>query len=211
MSQIKLDELRLHAPNVDIQPSKGWRELAKRGVRSASYKVFARAFLPNGEQVAVDLRLPALNADRVFADIGTEEVPFVASLLAKQDANIDSAILATDPLGEPVIENGAPVYAEPAIVQDDGAEFDLAYGTLWFCTVHGGVRLTLKGVTLTPTGRSTQGEKPLAVYSAEAASHEVTKVAAASGPALLGRVKIGGTNPQAARANAAARAVPVAM
>lgn len=203
MARITVEELRLNAPNIDLQPSKSWRDLAKKGVRSMSYKVFARATLPSGEQIGVDLRIPALNEDHEIADIGTDEVPVIAGLLAKSDKHLDTLKLRYNADGSVAVDkDGAPVYAEAPVLQDDGQQFPSEYGTLYFCTLHGGVRITLAGVTLETTGRTTQGAKEgetIQVFAADAKDYRVERVAAAKGPSLLGRVKIGATSGGATR------------
>ena len=213
---MKLDSLQIHSINVDLVPGKNWRELAKSGRKAMHYRVFGRATVA-GQPAGVSFSLDALENGEI-KDFGSAEVPAVASLLAKNDPNLDTAKLRYGPDGRPLVNtDGTPVYDEQPIVQDDGTEFDPAYGTLFFCTLHGGLRVTLNGVELeraldkSGAPRSTKGtaESPsVPVFDAQIEGVTVERRARAQGHGLLGRVKIGatagGTAQQAARITAKA-------
>lgn len=196
MARIAVEELRLNGANIDLQPSKDWRALAKTGRRSMHYKIFARAKLENGQEVGVDLRVGALDADREIADLGDGSVPVIAGLLAKNDPNIDSLKLRYRADGSPeTAEDGSPVYAEGPLMQDDGSEFPNRFGTLYFATLHGGIRLTAANAVLEPTGRTAAGSgegTQIPVYRCECAALHAEKAAVAGGGKLFGAVKIGG-------------------
>ena len=213
MARIAVEELRLGGANIDLQPSKDWRALAKAGRRAMHYKIFARAKLENGQEIGVDLRVGALDADREIADLGDGSVPVIAGLLAKNDPNIDSLKLRYRADGSAeTAEDGSPVYAEGPLMQDDGAEFPNRFGTLFFATLHGGIRLTAVNAALEPTGRTAAGSAGdgalIPVYRCECAELRAGKAAAAAGGKLFGSVKIGATggskDRQAARARGTA-------
>lgn len=209
--------IELTTLNVDLVPSKNWREMAKSGRKSMNYKLFGHAKMPGtGELIAVSCVVGALNEAGELADFGTAEVPAVAGLLAKTDPRLDSAKLKYGADGKPVTdENGAPVYDE-VVLQDDGTEFDLTFGTLFFATLNGGRRFTLLGAELTPSlsngeqrfAKDAAGQPTIPVYDAVIDGILVERRAVAKGSGLLGRVKIGATDggdaAAAARRNAAA-------
>lgn len=194
--------IELFNVNVDLQPSRTWKELAKAGRKSMSYKIFGHAKAEDGTLIAVSASVGALNADGVLVDFGSPEVPAVSGLLAKYDERLDTAKLRYGDDGRPVVNaDGTPVYDEAPIVQDDGNEFDLAYGTLYFCTLHSGIKITLVGAELTPAltngaqrrAKDAKGEKTVPVYDASIEGVKVEKRAVAAGGTLLGKVKIGAT------------------
>lgn len=197
MARITVEELRLNGANVDLMPPKDWREAAKKGRRSMAYKIFARAKLENGQEIGVSLRVHALNDKHEIADLGDGSVPVIASLLAKNDPNIDSLKLRYRADGMPeTAPDGTAVYAEGPVMQDDGTEFPSRFGTLFFATLHTNVRFTAVNAVLEPTGRTANGSKEgtqIPVYNCECAELRAEEAAAAGGAALLGTVKFGVT------------------
>jgi len=210
--------LVLNSINVELQPSRNWRELARRGLKSMSYHVFGHGRGEDGKEIAVAVTIPALD-NGTIADLGSEDCPLVNGLLAKTSSNIDSAKLRYKGDGSPVTDaEGHPVYDEqPIIVQSDGSEFDLRFGTLYFCTVNSAVRVKLHGVELTRScGKDGQpsfakdgaGNKVVPVFDASCESVEVEPRARATGRALFDSgVKIGATAGGVAQAAARATAM----
>ena len=143
--------IELFNVNVDLQPSRNWRDIAPQGRKSMSYKIFGHAKAEDGTLIAVSVSIGALNTDGALADFGTAEIPAVSGLLAKYDEKLDTAKLKYGTDGQPVKnEDGTPVYDEAPIVCEDGTEFDLTYGTLFFVTLHSGIKIVLVGTELTP-------------------------------------------------------------
>lgn len=209
MARITVQEIRLTGVNVDLQPSKDWRDLARLGRRSMQYKIFGRARLENGEEIGIDARVAALDDSREIADLGDGSLPVVASLLAKNES-LNSMKLRYRADGMPETDaDGRPVYAEGPVMQDDGKEFPSEYGTHWFCTLHPNLRFTLTGVTLDPAGREVPrvagSPEKIPVYKAEIQGYRVEKVAAAAGAKLFGSVKIGVTGGSAEKQHARAQ------
>ena len=193
--------IELFNVSVDLQPSRNWRELAKAGRKSMSYRIFGHAKAEDGTLIAVSTSVGAIH-DGDIADFGSEETPAVSGLLAKSDPRLDSAALKFDASGQPVKnEDGSPVYDESPIIQDDGQEFDLAYGTRYFCVLNSGIKLILIGAELTPAltngvqrlANDSKGEKTIPVFDAVCDGVKVEKRAVATGAKLLGRIKIGAT------------------
>ena len=199
--------IELFNVSVDLQPSRNWRDLAKIGRKSMAYKIFGHAKDEAGQTIAVSCSVGALDAAGDIVDFGSAEVPAVTGLLAKYDPRLDTAALKYDGSGQPEKnEDGTPVYAEAPTVQDDGQEFDLAYGTLYFCVLASGIRVLLLGAELTPAisngiqrmANDAKGQKTVPVYDAQIDGVKVEKRAVASGGKLLGKVKIGATGGSAA-------------
>ena len=193
--------IELTGVNVDLVPAKNWREMSKQGRKSMSFKIFGHAKDESGNLIAVSTVIGALNEAGEIADFGSAEIPAVASLLAKTDSKLDSAKLKYGADGKPLADaDGNPVYDEN-IVQEDGTEFPLAYGTLFFCTLHGGRRFTLIGAELTPSvqggvqrmAKDAAGNATIPIFDAVADGIKVERRATAQGSSLLGRVKIGVT------------------
>ena len=208
--------LVLNSINVELQPSRNWRELARRGLKSMSYHVFGHGRGEDGKEIAVAVTIPALD-NGTIADLGSEDCPLVNGLLAKTSSNIDSAKLRYKGDGSPVTDaEGRPVYNESPIVTDDGSEFDLRYGTLYFCTVHSGTRVKLHGVELTRScgkdgqpafAKDQSGNKVVPIFDASCEEVTVEPRARATGRALFNSgVKIGATAGGVAQAAARATA-----
>lgn len=194
--------IELFNTNIDLQPAKNWRDLAASGRKSMSYKIFGHAKAEDGSVIAVSASVGAITAEGVIGDLGTAEVPAVSGLLAKNDPRLDTAALKFGPDGQPVRnEDGTPVYDEAPIVCEDGSEFDLAYGTLFFVTLLPGIRLVLDGAELSPSmsngaqrfAKDSKGNKTIPVFDAAVDGVRVERRAVVSGPGLLGRVRVGAT------------------
>lgn len=214
--------IELTGVNVDLVPVKNWRAMAKSGRRGMNYKLFGHAKHPDsGDLIAISAVIGALDNDGELADFGSPEIPAVARLLAKTDAKLDSARLKYGADGKPVEDaDGNPVYDE-VVLQDDGAEFALQYGTLYFCTLHGGRRFTLTGCEITPSvsngsprfAKDAAGNATIPIYDAVADGIKVERRASACGSRLFGSVKVGvtagGEAAVAARKNTSAAAEDV--
>ena len=200
-SSIREDSVTLTGPTVTLIPSKRWRELARSGVRSMHYRIEGQARTASGP-VFIRGTVPATDADGDLVDLAPG---FTVSHLAKWSPALDTAKLRYDGDGNPAkTGDGGPVYDEQPIVQDDGAEFPMSFGTLFLVTAAPRKCITLRDVRLVPTGgHVNNGEIP--VYDAEFADIEVTERAAATGPKLSIRpgVTAGTKTERAARAKGA--------
>jgi len=143
--------------NVELQPRKGWRDLAKEGVASMRYRISAVAEIA-GTMRHVNVFIPATH-DNELLDLGEAEngKPF---LLKNEDGSLklcpkagngsfDSAGVAIDSDGKAKVgKDGLPVFTEPEILMESGEAFNLCFGTLYFVPSHNGLTLKLIGVSL---------------------------------------------------------------
>jgi hypothetical protein len=174
--------------NVELVPAKAWRELAKKGVKSMSYRISGDAEV-NGEILHVNVHVPAINDGRIcglgsaIPANGKEAKEFISSLCPK-NGGLDTAVVATDANGVSVIEDGRPVWVDAPIVQDDGAEFDLAFGTHYFAPHNGGLTIKVNDAAIQPSDRA--AADGTAYYDVRGLSHEVVaaQVARATGAPL---------------------------
>ena len=195
--------------NVELVPAKAWRELAKRNVKSMSYRISGDAEV-NGELLHVNVHIPAINDGQIcglgaaIPANGKEAKEFISSLCPK-NGGLDTAIVATGPDGVSSIgEDGRPVWAEAPVLTDDGTEFDLAFGTHYFCPHNGGLTLCIRDAAIQPSDRAAQDGS--AYYDVRGLSHEVVaaQVARATGAPL----SLFTGAKQAARKNTASAAAP---
>lgn len=193
--------IELTGVNCDLVPAKNWRTMALSGRKSMSYKLFGHAKDDNGNLIAVSTVIGALDEAGDLVDFGTAELPAISSLLAKTDSKLDSAKIKYGADGKPLATpEGLPVYDE-TVLQEDGTEFPVFFGTLFFCTLHGGRRFTLIGAELTPSvqggvqrmAKDAAGNATIPIFDAVADGIKVERRATAQGSSLLGRVKIGVT------------------
>lgn len=208
----KQEKMELSSVNVDLVPVKNWRTLAKSGRRAMNYKIFAHAKTAEGKLIGVAANMFALDANGDIADFGSEECPAIAQLLAKSDSNLDTAKIKYMNDGKIVTDaEGRPVYDE-VVMQDDGVEFPLEFGTLFFCPLKGGIKITALGVELVPAiasngqqrmAKDASGNPTIPVFDMQMEKLSVERRASATGPKLFGKVKIGATDGGAA--NVAAR------
>ena len=143
--------------SVELQPRKGWREKAVEGIASMRYRISATAEI-EGQIRYVNVYLSATHNNEL-QDLGNspDGKPF---LLKNEDGSLklcpragngsfDSAGIAIDSEGKAELdESGMPVFTEPAIIDTEGNEFNLCYGTLFFVPSHQGLTLELLGVSL---------------------------------------------------------------
>ena len=197
--------------NVELVPAKAWRDLAKRGVKSMSYRISGDAEV-NGELLHVNVHVPAINDGQICGlgaavpANGKEAKEFISSLCPK-NGGLDTAVVATDANGVSIVEAGRPVWVDAPIVQDDGQEFDLTYGTHFFCPHNGGLTLCIHDAAIQPSDRAAQDGS--AYYDVRGLSHEVVaaQVARATGAPLT--LFTGAKQAAKKTASAAVSAAPV--
>lgn len=205
--------------NCELIPHKMWRTFAKKGVKSASYRLSGDAEV-DGQTIHVNLFVPAvLNGELQGLGSAVPENsqdktarPFIVSLSPKKVNEIDSALFNTDAEGKAVLDaDGNLVYAEPELLQDDGTPFDLRYGTHYFCPHQGGLTVRATDVTIAATDRVDPNDgRPYFDCNASGVEVVPTVTARASGGALFGAVKLVAAK-QAARASKPAVAADVVM
>lgn len=216
-AKTEIESISLRNSTVEVIPAKGWRELAPQGRKSMSYHISGMTTAPEVGDVFINARFPV-----AFDDDGNPldlcgGVDFAADWRAKSSTALDSARLRYGPDNKPVIDPGGEIiYDEAPILQSDGAEFDLFYGTMFLVVQVPHRRIVLGGVKLTPTERTVTtkandgSEKEVPVFTAEFETLTVEKIAVSNGAALNRRsfkkVTAGTAREQAARADAKASA-----
>ena len=181
--------------NIELIPNSKWRELARRGVRSMFYVVSGHAVI-DGEERAVNVRVPALS-DGQLVGLGearpwgtgepTEIVPGPLypknPSMSEDGKGLDTVTLATDTENKVLIDEatGMPVYADAPILieegENQGQEFDLMFGTHFFCPSKSGLTIEFRDVSLAETDRN---DKVTKLPFVNASSCDYTVVAAKS-------------------------------
>lgn len=162
--------------NVELVPAKAWREIAKKGVKSMSYRISGDAEV-DGQMLHVNVHVPAINDGQIcglgsaIPANGKEAKEFISSLCPK-NGGLDTAVVQTDANGVSVIgPDGRPVWVDAPIMQDDGQEFDLTFGTHYFAPHNGGLTIKVNDAAIQPSDRA--AADGTAYYDVRGLSHEV--------------------------------------
>lgn len=157
--------------NIELIPGSKWRELAVKGVRTMSYAISGKAVI-DGLERSVNIKVPALDNGELVglgsaAPWGTgEEVEIINGIFPKnpRPRGLDTAVMRTDNENKILVVDGTPVYEEPAIIveegDDIGQEFNLLYGTNFYCPNKSGLTLKFTDVGLHESERPDESGYP---------------------------------------------------
>lgn len=158
--------------NIELVPSKDWRENAAKGVRRMTYRISADAEV-DGRILHVNAHIPGVRDGQIVGlgaavpHNGTEAVEIISALGPKNNDKLNCLVVAQDESGASIIgEDGMPVYAAGQDIPEGYAPF----GTCYFCPSNGGLTLALNDCAIVPTDRSKDGE---AFYDVSCLSYEV--------------------------------------
>lgn len=158
--------------NIELIPTKDWRENAAKGVKRMTYRISADAEA-DGQILHVNVHIPGVRDGEIVGlgaaipHSGTEAVEIISSLGPKNNDKLNALVVKTDESGASVIgEDGLPVYAPGQDIPDGYAPF----GTTYFCPAHSGLTLALNDAAITPTDRSKDG---VPFYDVSCLSYEV--------------------------------------
>ena len=195
---------------IELMPNVGWREAAKRGKISMSYKICGVMEVVGLGKVFVRARI----ANPDYTDLGG----FVTGRSANNPPVLDDGqkfdafelVTETDGVTPVQGPDGGPIYKEAPIITDDGQEFPQEYGTCQFCRHDPGKVLTLKDIRNLVPAKGTytlrDGKTKIPIATVEFGGWEVVNIVVSSGGRLGGGLAVtsGTKREQAARKTAAA-------
>jgi hypothetical protein len=205
----------------ELVPSKGWRDAALKGRKTMSWRISGDAVI--GDELTgfavrkVNVYLPAIGQDGVLRSPGSaipeggkEAADFIVGMCPKNASRsdlMDTALVKTAD-GETVVgADGRPVWDEAPILTESGEEFDLVFGTLFFCPTHGGLTVTASDVSLSEGKKPADGSEPFLNASPLACEVVPAKRAHALGAPLA--LKMQGCKQAARKPGAAPAPAPV--
>ena len=147
---------------VELQPRKGWREKAEKGLLSLQYRVSARAEIEMSDGTkqmrTVNAFFPAVGADNQLLTLGeyegksffrTNEDGSTRTHLVSGAAGFDSTAIAVDSENRVRLDdNGHPIIEESAIVTESGEEFEMLYGCIWIVESENSLTIKMQGVSV---------------------------------------------------------------
>ena len=161
---------------VELQPRKGWREKAVKGLLSLQYRVSARAEIEMSDGTkqmrSVNAFFPAVGADNQLLTLGDyngksffrlNEDGSTKTHLVSGAAGFDSTAVAVDSENRVRLnDSGHPIIEEKSIITEDGDEFEMLYGCIWIVESENSLTIKMQGVSVYPDekGKPDMNGKP---------------------------------------------------
>lgn len=147
---------------VELQPRKGWREKAVKGLLSLQYRVSARAEIEMSDGTkqmrSINAFFPAVGQNNELLSLGEYEGKSFFRLnengstkthLVSGAAGFDSTAIAVDSENRVRLDDsGHPIIEESAIVTEDGEEFNMLFGCIWIVESENSLTIQMKGVSV---------------------------------------------------------------
>ena len=149
---------------VELQPRKGWREKAEKGLLSLQYRVSARAEIEMSDGTkqmrSINAFFPAVGEDNQLLSLGEYEGKSFFRLnengstkthLVSGAAGFDSTAIAVDSENRVRLDdNGHPIIEEQSIITEDGEEFNMLFGCIWIVESENSMTIQMQGVSVYP-------------------------------------------------------------
>lgn len=145
---------------VELQPRKGWREQAVKGLLSLQYRVSARAEIEMSDGTkqmrSVNAFFPAVSYNQLVtlgecngkSFFRLNEDGSAKTHLVSGAAGFDSTAIAVDSENRVILDdNGHPIIEEQSIVTEGGEEFDMLFGCIWIIESDNSLTLRMNGVS----------------------------------------------------------------